>query len=142
MKVNLEKIHDDAQLPEYSFKDDAGMDIKAYGEHILKPGERELIGTGIKIALPKTLAGFIYPRSGLALKKGVTVLNADGVIDPNYRGELKVLLINHGEEELKIEHGDRIAQLIIHKIYHIVWNETDSLRETKREAGGFGHTGT
>ncbi len=142
MKIKVSKVDKDIILPEYQHKgEDAGMDLVANEETSLKPGEFKLIKTGIKIAIPKGYAGFVYPRSGLALKKGITVLNADGVIDPGYRGELGVILINHGKSVFKINKGDRIAQLIIHKTYQIEWDEVEELPDTNRGEGGFGHTG-
>ena len=100
-----------------------------------------MIKTGLKIAIPQGYGGFVYPRSGLALKKGITVLNADGVIDPGYRGEVGVILINHGENKFKIKKGDRIAQLIIHRTFTVEWEEVEDLEISQRGTGGFGHTG-
>ena len=117
------------------------MDLMSRFEYTLKPGEYKLIKTGLKLAIPEGFGGFVYPRSGLALKEGVTVLNADGVIDPGYRGEVGVILINHGDEEFKINKYDRIAQLIIHKTFNIEWQEVDTLEDSNRSDGGFGHTG-
>ena len=97
--------------------------------------------TGLKVAVPENYAGFVYPRSGLALDEGVTVLNADGVIDPGYRGEVGVLLINHGQSEFKIKKGDRIAQLIVQRVEEVEWEEVDKLSRSERGEGGFGHTG-
>lgn len=142
MMIKVKRIDKDMPLPEYQhFGEDAGMDIYSGENTILKTGEYKLIKTGIKIAIPRGFGGFVYPRSGLALKHGITVLNADGVIDPGYRGELGVILINHGSEEFEIKKGDRIAQLIIHRTFEIQWEEVDDLDESSRGEGGFGHTG-
>ena len=142
MEIKVKRMGEDVKLPEYQhFGEDCGMDLMARFEYTLKPGEYKLIKTGLKIAIPKGYGGFVYPRSGLALKEGITVLNADGVIDPGYRGELGVILINHSQKEFKINKYDRIAQLIIHKTFTIEWNEVDKLKESNRSDGGFGHTG-
>jgi dUTP pyrophosphatase len=107
----------------------------------LKPGGRELIPTGIYIALEEGYEAQIRPRSGLAFKHGITVLNSPGTIDADYRGEIKVLLINHGEKAFTIEPGERIAQMILAKFEQISWIEVEELDETTRGAGGYGHTG-
>lgn len=142
MKIKIKKMSDDVKLPNYQhFGEDCGMDIRSRYKYTLKPGEYKLIKTGIKLAIPKGYGGFVYPRSGLALKHGITVLNADGVIDPGYRGELGVILINHSDKNFEIDKDDRIAQLIIHKVFDIEWQEVDSLTDSERSEGGFGHTG-
>jgi len=142
MEIKVERVNKNIELPKYQhFGEDAGLDLHAAEELTIKSGEYELIKTGMKIAVPKGYAAFVYPRSGLALKNGVTVLNADGVIDSGYRGEVAVILINHGKEDFKIHFNDRIAQLIIQKVNIIEWKEVDSLSESQRGDGGFGHTG-
>ena len=142
MEIKAERVNKDIELPKYQhFGEDAGLDLHAAEELTIKSGEYKLIKTGLKIAVPKGYAAFVYPRSGLALKKGVTVLNADGVIDSGYRGEVSVILINHGPEKFKINFNDRIAQLIIQKVNMIEWNEVENLSESQRGEGGFGHTG-
>ena len=142
MKIDVKKMDKDVKLPKYQhYGEDCGMDLMSRYEYTLKPGEYKLIKTGIKIAIPQGYGGFVYPRSGLALKKGITVLNADGVIDPGYRGELGVILINHSSKEFNINKNDRIAQLIIHKTFEIEWEEVNELNESTRDVGGFGHTG-
>lgn len=142
MEIKVERLNKDIELPKYQhYGEDAGLDLHAAEELTIKSGEYELIKTGLKIAVPKGYAAFVYPRSGLALKNGVTVLNADGVIDSGYRGEIAVILINHGREDFKINLNDRIAQLIIQKVNIIEWKEVDSLSESQRGDGGFGHTG-
>ena len=142
MEIKVERVNPNIELPKYQhFGEDAGLDLHAAEELTIKSGEYDLIKTGLKIAVPKGYAAFVYPRSGLALKKGVTVLNADGVIDSGYRGEVAVILINHGPEDFKINFNDRIAQLIIQKVNIIEWKEVDSLSKSQRGDGGFGHTG-
>lgn len=142
MKIEVKKMGEDVKLPKYQhYGEDCGMDLMSRYEYTLQPGEYKLIKTGLKIAIPQGYGGFVYPRSGLALKEGITVLNADGVIDPGYRGELGVILINHSSKEFTINKNDRIAQLIIHKTFEIEWEEVEELSESTRNVGGFGHTG-
>jgi dUTP pyrophosphatase len=130
-------------LPNYATPQSAGMDLRAnINESItLKSLERELIPTGIFIELPQGCEAQIRPRSGLAFKHGVTVLNSPGTIDADYRGEIKVLLTNISSDEFKIEPGERIAQIVFSKHETILWKEVSELNETSRGAGGFGHTG-
>lgn len=130
-------------LPQYETPLSAGMDLRANIETsvTLKPFERALIKTGLFIELPEGYEAQIRPRSGLALKRGITVLNAPGTIDADYRGEIGVILINLSNEDFTIEDGERICQMVISKHEHITWNETVTLSETERGAGGFGHTG-
>ncbi|MEX0662439.1 MAG: dUTP diphosphatase [Balneolaceae bacterium] len=131
------------ELPKYESKRAAGMDIRAAVEKSmeLKPGERALIPTGFKMALPDGYEAQIRPRSGLAYKNGITMLNSPGTIDSDYRGEVKVLAINHGKESFVINHGDRIAQMIISPVHQAAIREVESLEETDRSDGGFGSTG-
>ncbi|MFW6381374.1 MAG: dUTP diphosphatase [Bacillota bacterium] len=142
MKIKIKRMDDGVKLPDYQhYGEDVGLDLRANESLELAPGDYRLVKTGLKIAIPSGFAGFVYPRSGLALKRGITVLNADGVIDPGYRGEVGVILINHGQEAFSIARGDRIAQLIIQRKFNIEWEEVEQLRESKRGQGGFGHTG-
>lgn len=131
------------QLPAYETLASAGMDLRANldASTILKPLQRSLIATGLFIELPTGHEAQIRPRSGLALKHGVTVLNAPGTIDADYRGEIKVLLVNLSSENFEVKDGERIAQIIIAKHERVAWNETEALAETERGSGGFGHTG-
>lgn len=131
-------------LPQYATEFSAGLDLRAnIDEPIeLQPLERQLISTGIFIALPKGYEAQIRPRSGLAFKNGISVLNSPGTIDADYRGELKVLLVNLSNTPFKINDGERIAQMVIAKHEQIYWDEQTSLSITERGAGGFGHTGT
>jgi dUTP pyrophosphatase len=130
-------------LPKYETSGAAGMDLLAAieGEMSIEPGAVALVPTGIAFALPAHLEAQVRPRSGLAAKHGVTVLNAPGTIDSDYRGEVKVILINHGKAPFKIERGMRIAQLVIAKVERIAWAETADLEASARGAGGFGSTG-
>ena len=130
-------------LPEYATIGSSGMDIKASLSMpmSLKPMERVLVPTGLFIELPDGYEAQIRPRSGLAIKQGITCLNSPGTIDADYRGEIKIILINLSEEEQVIHSGDRIAQMIIQQTEKAVWIKTDQLNETERSEGGFGHTG-
>ena len=129
-------------LPSYSTPLSAGMDIRANLDEpiTLQPGERRLIPTGLFIALPEGYEAQIRPRSGLAIKKGITVLNSPGTIDADYRGEIGIIIINHSDEAFVIEDGERVGQMVVARYNRVEWNETDSLDETERGAGGFGHT--
>ena len=131
------------KLPEYATALSAGMDLRANidGPVVLKPMERRLIPTGLFISLPRGYEAQVRPRSGLAIKKGVTVLNSPGTIDADYRGEIGVILINLSGEDFIIEDGERIAQMVIARYEQIDWNAVDTLDETERGAGGFGHSG-
>ncbi|MBR3950782.1 MAG: dUTP diphosphatase [Bacteroidaceae bacterium] len=130
-------------LPSYSTPLSAGMDIRANLEEpiTLQPGERRLIPTGLFIALPEGYEAQIRPRSGLAIKHGITVLNSPGTIDADYRGEVGIILINHSDKAFVIEDGERVGQMVVAQYSRVEWNETDTLDETERGAGGFGHTG-
>lgn len=132
------------KLPSYETDQSAGMDLTAALEEALElgPGERALIPTGLSIALPKGFEAQVRPRSGLALKHGVTVLNSPGTVDADYRGEIGVILINHGQESFTIERGMRIAQMVVERHSQVNWNMVEDLDETERAAGGFGSTGT
>jgi dUTP pyrophosphatase len=130
-------------LPSYSTPLSAGMDIRGNIDEpiVLKPGERKLIPTGLFIALPKGYEAQMRPRSGLALKNGISLVNTPGTIDADYRGEIGVILINHSAESFTIHDGDRICQMVIKRYETVDWDECDSLDETSRGEGGFGHTG-
>lgn len=132
------------KLPSYATAQSAGMDLSAALEEAIElgPGDRALVPTGLAIALPEGYEAQIRPRSGLAIKHGVTVLNTPGTIDADYRGEIKVILINHGQEPFTIERGMRIAQMVVERFETISWDVVDSLDESERGEGGFGSTGT
>lgn len=129
--------------PSYETSQSAGMDLRANLDEpiVLKPMQRAIVKTGLFMALPSGYEAQVRPRSGLAAKKGVTVLNSPGTIDADYRGEIGVILINLSEEDFEVKDGERIAQLIIAKYEHIDWVEVKELNETSRGAGGFGSTG-
>jgi dUTP pyrophosphatase len=133
----------DLPLPAYATADSAGLDLMAAidAPMQLAPGARAMVPTGLAIALPAGFEAQVRPRSGLAAKNGVTVLNSPGTVDADYRGEIKVILINHGEEPFAIERGTRIAQMIVAPVTRIAWDERANLNETTRGAGGFGSTG-
>jgi len=131
------------ELPAYSTQLSAGMDLRAFlpGQVVLKPLERKLIPTGLFVEIPAGFEAQIRPRSGLALKKGITVLNSPGTIDADYRGEVGIILINLSNEDFVIESGERICQMIISSHETVLWNLVEELEETIRGEGGFGHTG-
>jgi dUTP pyrophosphatase len=130
-------------LPEYATAGSSGMDIRAYldTQKPIQPLERVLIPSGLFIELPEGYEAQIRPRSGLAIKQGITCLNSPGTIDADYRGEIKIILINLSQQEQVIQNGDRIAQMIIQKVEKGVWNEVSALNISERNNGGFGHTG-
>lgn len=133
----------DFQLPDYATAQSAAVDLQAAIDDtlVIAPGKRAMVETGIAIALPAGFEAQVRPRSGLAAKNGVTVLNSPGTIDADYRGEIKVILINHGDEAFTIERGMRIAQLVVAPVTQVAWNAVADLDETARGAGGFGSTG-
>ena len=135
---------EDIPLPTYETAQAAGMDLRAAVTEpmTLAPGERAAVPTGIAIALPPGYEAQVRPRSGLARKAGISMVNSPGTIDADYRGEVQVLLINHGQEPFTVNRGDRIAQLVVAPVVQATWQEVESLDETERGAGGFGHTGT
>ncbi|MAU75488.1 MAG: dUTP diphosphatase [Crocinitomicaceae bacterium] len=144
MSVKVAVINDGKhQLPQYSTPQSAGLDLRASLDVpvVLQPGERSLIPTGIKLALPRGMEAQVRPRSGLAYKHGVTVLNAPGTIDADYRGDIGVILVNHGEVAFTVEDGLRIAQIVLAKYEQVVWEEVRELTDTDRGDGGFGSTG-
>ena len=143
MKILL-KIEVGAQAPVYSTKEAAGADIRAFlpdGPITLLPGEFRMIPTGIRLEIPVGYEVQVRPRSGLAAKHGITVLNSPGTIDSDYRGEVKVILINHGKEEFIINSGDRIAQLVAARVEQALFQLSDELNDSERGEGGFGSTG-
>ena len=143
MEINIKRLHPNAVPPKYSHgsSQDAGMDLRTIEEGVLQPGEHKLFKTGIAISLPQNFMGKVAPRSGLAYKHGVTVLNGEGTIDPSYRGDVGVVLINHGNEPYTVNKGDRIAQLIVEEYEQVEWNIVDELDDTVRGANGYGSTG-
>jgi len=139
--VKVLRENEGISLPEYATPFSAGADIRASETAVLLPGERASIPTGLRIELPEGYEAQVRPRSGLAIRHGVTILNAPGTIDCDYRGEIRVLLINHGREPFTIEPGDRIAQFVVAPVSRIVWQQAESLEESGRGEGGFGSTG-
>jgi dUTP pyrophosphatase len=139
--VEITKVNDWSIIPVNQTYGSAGFDLHSDKDMVIGPGERKLVPTGIKIAIPIGYEAQVRPRSGLALKKGITVLNTPGTIDADYRGEVGVILFNTSDEEFYITRGDRIAQMVVNEVVGVVWKEVDSLDETDRGSGGFGHTG-
>jgi len=143
VEISREPHARDLPLPRTESEGAAGLDLRAAVSQplILVPGERRLIPTGLRIALPVGFEAQVRPRSGLALRHGILIPNAPGTIDADYRGEIQVILMNAGEADFEIERGDRIAQLVVAPVVRPVWVEVDSLDATERGEGGFGHTG-
>lgn len=142
VQVLLTRLDPDVPVPSYAHPGDAGVDLVTTSSLVLEPGERALVGTGIAVALPTGYAGFVHPRSGLAARAGLSVVNAPGTVDSGYRGEIKVCLINHDRvHSLSLQRGDRIAQLVIQRVAHAVFREVSELPDSSRGAGGHGSTG-
>jgi dUTP pyrophosphatase len=145
--VKIQRIDEsflDIPLPEYATQGSSGLDIRAAIDNILtiQTGKVGLVPTNIRVEIPEGFEIQVRPRSGLAAKYGIGVLNSPGTIDSDYRGEIKVILFNFGSEDFIVQRGDRIAQIVINKIYHANFIETDALNQSKRNEGGFGHTGS
>lgn len=141
MILKIKKVNEDAILPSYAHKGDAGLDLFSIEEKVIECGASSLIKTGIKIELPEGTEAQVRPRSGLALKNSITVLNSPGTIDEGYRGEVGVILINHGKDIFKVEKGMKIAQMVIQKVVKAEIVEVEDLSDTSRSEGGFGSTG-
>ena len=141
LKLKVQKIHNEAIIPNYAHQGDAGLDLYSVEEVKINPSETALITTGIKIELPPQTEAQVRPRSGLALKHGITVLNTPGTIDEGYRGEVGVVLINHGKETFIVEKGMKIAQMVVKPVWYVEVDEVEELSETERAEGGFGSTG-
>lgn len=141
MMVRIKKLQDNAVIPSYATQGDAGLDLSSAEHTTLQPGGFKAVGTGIAMALPEGHVGLVHPRSGMAARHGVTVLNAPGTVDSGYRGEIKVLLINHGDQEFVINPGDRIAQMVIQGYAEVTLDVGDELPTSQRGEGGFGSTG-
>jgi dUTP pyrophosphatase len=144
LRIEIKRLREGAILPRYMTDGAAGMDLHAGIEipQRLAPGERALVPTGIAMAIPSGFEGQVRPRSGLALRKGLSMVNTPGTIDADYRGEIGIILINHGAEEVVIEPGERIAQLVIAPVQRASLVLVDDLDATERNVGGFGHTGS
>lgn len=143
-RIAVKRLRPEAVLPRYMTAGAAGLDLCAAIEEpiSLAPGERRLVPTGLALAIPAGFEGQVRPRSGLALRQGLTMLNTPGTIDSDYRGEVGVIVINHGQQPAVLNPGDRVAQLVIAPVAHAVLEEFDELPATLRGKGGFGHTGT
>lgn len=141
--VKVQRLRPDAHVPIYMTDLAAGMDLYAALDNsiAIKPGERALLPTGIALSIPPGFEGQVRPRSGLALKSGIGLVNSPGTVDADYRGEIGIILINHGQEDYVVHHGDRIAQLVIGPVYRARFEIVEDLDETRRSRGGFGHTG-
>jgi dUTP pyrophosphatase len=140
IKVKIKKIKE-VKMPSYAHKGDAGVDLYAAEDYLLKPMERRLISTGIKMAIPYGYEGQVRPKSGLAIEHGISFINAVGTIDSGYRGEIKIPCINLGNKEFEIRKGEKIAQMVFNKVEEVIFEEVDKLDETTRGEGGFGSTG-
>jgi len=141
IKLPVTRLDPSIELPAYAREGDAGLDLRAAHDATLEPGGRRLVGTGLAVAIPPGYAGLVLPRSGLALGQGVTVLNAPGLVDAGYRGELKVLLVNHGDKPVTVRRGERVAQLVVQSVERAEPIEVGELPASERGAGGFGSTG-
>ncbi|MFZ0493161.1 MAG: dUTP diphosphatase [Acidimicrobiia bacterium] len=141
MHTSFTRLDRELPVPRRSHPGDAGLDLRARVDVTLEPGERALVPTGIAVAIPDGHAGFVVPRSGLAIRDGIGVVNGPGLVDAGYRGELKVILINHGKDRVELARGDRIAQLVVVPVSMAEFVEVESLPDSQRGPGGFGSTG-
>ena len=142
IQVQIQRLDSDVELPQYARPGDAGLDLRASEDVELAPGKRTMVPTGLAIALPEGYAGFVQPRSGLAAREGLSIVNTPGLIDSGYRGELKIIAINtDNEHTIHIKRGDRIAQLVIQEVPVVHLVEVDELEASERGAAGFGSTG-
>ncbi|QOY61492.1 dUTP diphosphatase [Thermophilibacter immobilis] len=142
IRLPIKRLDPTVELPSYAYEGDAGLDLRANADVTLRPHERALIPTGLAVAIPEGYAGFVQPRSGLALREGLSMANTPGLIDAHYRGELKVCAVNlDDEKDIHVERGERIAQLVIQRVPVVSLVEVDELDETDRGAGGFGSSG-
>jgi len=138
----VQRVHPDAVMPKYAHEGDAGVDLYSVEEAVLAPGERKLVPTGLKISFPRGFEAQVRPKSGLALKQGLSVLNTPGTVDAGYRGEVGVIVVNLGQEAVTIAKKTKIAQMIFTRVEEAVFEETVALDTTTRGEGGFGSTGT
>ncbi|WP_424185212.1 dUTP diphosphatase [Actinokineospora sp. G85] len=142
VEVPLVRLDPGVPLPAYARPGDAGADLTTTTDVVLAPGARAVVGTGVALALPAGYAGFVHPRSGLAARAGLGIVNAPGTVDSGFRGEVKVCLVNHDPvEPIALRRGDRIAQLVVQRVEHAVFREVEALEDTERGAGGYGSTG-
>ncbi|WP_037333466.1 dUTP diphosphatase [Saccharomonospora piscinae] len=142
MQVLISRVDPDVTVPSYAHPGDAGADLVTTSDVRLEPGERTVVGTGVAVALPDGYAGFVHPRSGLAARTGLSIVNAPGTVDAGYRGEIRVCLVNlDPREPIALRRGDRIAQLVVQRVERAEFVEVEQLDETVRGAGGYGSTG-
>lgn len=142
IKLQIKLLDPDLPMPRYQHEGDAGLDLPSRVDYVLEPGERALIPTGIAVAIPGGYAGFVLPRSGLASRHGIALVNSPGLVDSGYRGEMAIIMINtDNREPFHIKRGDRIAQLVIQRVEEVTLARVDELDDTSRGAGGFGSTG-
>jgi dUTP pyrophosphatase len=142
MEILLKRLDRDLPVPSHAVAGDAGVDLYAAEDATIEPGERCVVATGVAVAIPAGYAGLVTPRSGLAARSGISIVNTPGVVDSGYRGEIKVILVNLGSKTVQIGRGDRIAQLVVVAVEHQDWVEVDELPASDRGAGGFGSTGS
>jgi dUTP pyrophosphatase len=142
VEIQLTRLDPDVPLPSYAKPGDAGADLVTTSDVTIDPGERVVIGTGIALAIPEGYAGFVHPRSGLAARVGLSVVNTPGTIDAGYRGEIRICLINHDPREpIQLRRGDRVAQLVIQRVENAIFREVAELADSERSTGGYGSTG-
>lgn len=141
MELKIKRVNKEAKLPQYAHESDAGMDLFSVEEKVINAGETVLIKTGISLELPENMEAQVRPRSGLASKYSITVLNSPGTIDSGFRGEICVILINHGKQSFKVEKGMRIAQMVIAPVLKVTVKEVEEISESDRNGAGFGSTG-
>lgn len=141
MKIKVKKLKEDAVIPHYAHEGDAGMDVYSVADEMIEPGEIKLIPTGLSFELPRGIEMQVRPKSGLAIKHGITLTNSPGTLDSGYRGELKVILQNEGKRQYKVKKGEKVAQIVLARYEEVEFEESDELMETSRGAGGFGSTG-
>jgi dUTP pyrophosphatase len=142
MQIPLRRLDSDLPIPAHAVAGDAGVDLYAAAAAVLEPGERCVVPTAVAVAIPAGYAGLVTPRSGLAARSGISIVNSPGVVDSGYRGEIKVILVNLGSKTVQIERGDRIAQLVVVAVAEQEWLEVDELPVSERGVGGFGSTGS
>jgi dUTP pyrophosphatase len=143
IEVQIKLLDEDLPMPRYQHEGDAGLDLPSRVDYVLEPGERAMIPTGIAVAIPRGYAGFVLPRSGLASRHGIALVNSPGLVDSGYRGEMAIIMINTDKREaFHIKRGDRIAQLVIQRVEEVTLIRVDELDDTSRGADGFGSTGS
>ena len=141
IKLAVKRLDPSVPLPAYAREGDAGLDLHAAHDLTLEPGARGVVGTGLAVAIPAGYAGLVLPRSGLALTQGLTILNTPGLVDSGYRGEVKILLVNHDAKSVTVQRGQRVAQLVIQRVEQVKLAEMSELPPSERGAAGFGSTG-